>query len=312
MSVILIGYGEVIEFELLTDAIEERGTETIVCDVQEWPGERPLTIRSSTNEAVFGETVNYDDLTGAYIDCHKLFRPYEPRFQDNLTENLYPALNQIREYRGLFESLSWIFEQHDVNVVPSLSKQRWQDRKAGALHGYRLKGIPVPDTLFTNDPNEVRNFFESHDKVIYKPVTRGGKPYIMNDSDLTESSLAKLSTAPVQFQEYINGVDLRVYVLNGDVITAIRYESEHFSFKLDIEDGIDVDVSPATISSAIEDTVTRAAEVAGLEFAAADVRRRPDGSHVLLELNESPRFASAELKADQDIVDILADYFAKN
>lgn len=311
MSVVLVGHGAIPEFELLVDAIEERGDEATVCDVRKWPGEPPLTVRPDADSAVFGKAIEYSDVTGVYVDCHNLFRPYEPRFRSNLTDDLFPALSQIREHRGLFESISWILEQHDVNVVPSLSKQRLQDRKAWQLHRYRSEDIPVPDTLFTNDPDETRNFFKNHDNVVYKPTTRGGKPHIMEDDDLTEASLARLATAPVQFQEYVEGVDLRVYVLDGDVIAAARYESEHFSFKLDIEKGINVDAFRASISPAIEDSVTRAAEITGLQFGAADVRRRPDGSHMLIELNESPQFASAEIKTDQDIAGVLAEYLTK-
>lgn len=308
MSIVIIGYGELREFELLADAAERRGGEAVICDVRDWPGEVPLTVRAGAEETVLKTSLAYDDVTGVYVDSYNLFRPYDSRFRDALDDDLLPALNQIREHRGIFEGLSRIFEHHGANVVPPLSKQRWQDRKPYQLHRFDRANLPVPDTLFTNDPAEVRAFFDVHDRVVYKPVTRGGVPRVLSESDLTDQALSRLATAPVQFQEYVDGVDLRVYVLDGEVVGAARYESDQFSFKLDMQDGEEVDARPADVSPTISDTVTRAADLADLQFTAADVRRRDDGTHDLIELNEAPRFASPDLKADQNVAGALAEY----
>jgi glutathione synthase/RimK-type ligase-like ATP-grasp enzyme len=208
----------------------------------------------------------------------------------------------------MFESLSRIFEHHGADVIPRLSKQRWQDRKPWQLHRFARADLPVPDTLFTNDPEEVRTFFASHDRVVYKPVTRGGMPRVMTEDDLTDEALSRLSTAPVQFQEFVEGTDLRIYALDGEVVGAARYESDQFSFKLDEQDGEEVDAHPAAVSEAIEDTVTRAADLAELQFTAADVRRRPNGTYHLIEVNEAPRFAVPDVRADQNVADALAEY----
>lgn len=304
MTLVLIGNCKLREFELLADAAERRGGEAVVCDVREWPGEAPLTVRPGADDAVLGTAVEYDDVTGVYVGAPNLFRPYEPRFRDEMTDDLMPALHQVREFRGLFESLSRAFEHHGATVVPPLSKHHWQDRKAWQLHRYALADLPIPETLFTNDPDEVRTFAAGRDRLLYKPVTRGGAPAVVTEEDLTDEMLGRLATAPVQFQEFVEGVDLRVYVLDGDVVGAIRYDSESFSFKLDDE----VEVRPATIPRAAEDVVTRAAELSDLTFAAADLRRRPDGSHVLLELNEMPRFVVADTEADQNVAEELADF----
>lgn len=304
MAVVLLGNCKLREFELLADAVERRGGEAVVCDVREWPGETPLTVRPGDDDAVLGADVEYGEVTGAYVGVSNLFRPYEPRFRDDLDDDLLPALHQIREFRGLFESLLRVFDHHGATVVPPLSKHHWQDRKVWQLHRYELADLPVPETLVTNDPEEVRAFAEGRDRVLYKPVTRGAAPAIMTDEDLTDRALSRLATAPVQFQEFVEGADLRVYVLDGEVVGAIHYESESFSFKLDDE----VDVRSATLSRAAEETVIRAAELSGLPFAAADLRRRSDGSHVLLELNELPRFVVADTEADQNVAEALADF----
>lgn len=310
MTVLLVGVGDQREQLLLADAIETRGHEVINCDVQQWPNGPPLMVVPGSDTAVLGTAFDYSDITGAYINYHQVFQPYDPRFRDQLNENFLPALNQLREYRGIFESVCRILEHHGANVIPPLRNYYLQDRKPWQLQLYELVDVPVPDTVFTNDPAEVRSFYEAHDRVIYKPITRGGVPHELTANDLVETRLEKLATAPVQFQEYIEGDDLRVYVLNGEVVGAIAYECERFSFKIDIKEGNEdsIDVHPATLSDDISTMVTHAADQAGFIFTAADIRQRSDGTYALLELNEAPRFAAADLQASQDIAGALAEF----
>lgn len=313
MTVLVIGTSERAEISLLTDAVESRGADAIACDLQQWPGGEPVTLTAGSGAAVFGSEFSYDDVTGVYVNSHRLFPPGSPRFLDELKQDPSPKLNQLREFRGMFEGLCRILDYHGADVLPRVRNHGWQDQKPWQLHLFETSDLPVPDTLFTNDPDEVLSFYDDHDSVIFKAVTRGGSPHILTDEDLTEDRLEALATAPVQFQEYVAGEDLRVYVLDGEIVGAIRYESDsdNFSFKLDIEEGRDIDVGSVTISDDIAETVYTAAEAAGLTYGAADVRRRSDGGHSLLELNEAPRFAAADADADLNVAGALAEFLTE-
>ena len=308
MTVLLVGYADLPEMELLADAVAERGGTAELVDVEQWPGESPLTFRPDTDEATFGTTVSLGDVTGAYVVSHHLLHPRDPRFDDRLDDETRPALNQLHEHRSLFESLCRVLERRGATVVPPLRNHDWQDRKPWQLDLYASSDLPIPATVFTNDPSEVRSFVDAHDRVIYKPVTRGGRAHELSTEDLTDERLARLSTAPVQFQEYVPGEDVRVYVIDGEVVGAMRYEREAFSFKVDQREGKTVDVHPISVPESVVDTASRAAERAGLDFAAADVRLESDGTHALLELNEAARFAGADVKADQNVAGALADH----
>lgn len=311
MAILIIESADRAESSLLADAVEERGEDVITCDPAEWPSDKPLTMTASGDGAVFDSEFDYEDVTGAYVNCHRLFRPYQLRFRDQLKQNFAPTLNQLREYRGMFDGLFRILDWHGIDVLPHPRNHYWQEQKPWQLYLYDAIDVPVPDTLFTNDPAEVRAFYEHHDRVVFKPVTRGTSPHVMTDDDITEERLKGLATAPVQFQEYIEGDDLRVYVLDGEVIGAIRYESDNFSFKVDLKEGQDIHVEAATLSDDIVETATTATEKARLKYAAADVRRRPDGTHALLELNESPVFSPADTEAGQDVSGALAEYLVE-
>lgn len=307
MTVLLVGFGDFAEFDLLADAVADRGGTTELCDVTDWPGESPLSFTPGDPEATFGTDLSLDDVTGAYVISHHFFHPYGPRFGEYVEDSLQSALSQFREHRSLFESLCRTLERRGTTVVPPLRNHDWQDRKPWQLDLFASEGLPIPATVFTNHPEEVRSFFDTHERVIYKPITRGGTPHELSADDLTDERLERLATAPVQFQEYVPGEDVRVYVVDGEVVGAIRYESESFSFKIDQREGKAIDIHPVELPDSVVETASRAASLAELEFAAADVRLADD-DHTLLEINEAARFAGADQHADQHVADALAEY----
>lgn len=306
MTVLLVGPGDRLELTLLADAVADYGSDTSVVDVTDWPGDTPVTSHPGRDETTVDVPVSLEAVTGAYVVCHELFRPYEPRHADVLETDLGPGLTQLREHRSLFESLCAQLEHRGATVVPPLDAHHVQDRKPALLDRFVRDGLPVPETVFTNDPGEVEAFADRHERIVYKPVTRGGAPHELAASDLTQERLEKLATAPVQFQAFVPGDDRRVYVVDGEVVGAFTYDTDRFSFKRDQRAGDDVTVERVSVSAEVAATARRATDLAGLQFGAVDVRRRPDGDHALFEVNEAPRFAGADEYCDLGVADALA------
>ncbi|WP_276301543.1 ATP-grasp domain-containing protein [Halorussus lipolyticus] len=313
MTVVLIGIRDLPELKTLAEALRGRGEEVVVCDVMDWPGETPLTYAPGDDDFVADSSFEFSEVTGAYVHVHAVFRTTDMAFREEFkaAHELRPVFNQWREHRSVFESLSRMFESRGIDVLPRPHNQYLQEHKPWQLDRYESADLPIPDTLISNDASEVEAFYERHDRVIYKPVAKGAGPSELTADDLTEERLKRLATAPVQFQEMVPGDDLRLYVLDGEVVGAMRYDSENFSFKLDQNEGKEVAVGPADVSDEIESTAVRAAGAINLQFGAADIIRRPDGGHVLLELNEAPAFAAADVRADQNVAQALADHLAE-
>ena len=116
MTVVLIGQGDSEEFELLSDAIEHRGGESLVCDVTQWPGDTPLTYDPSEDGVTLGSRIEFDDVTSAYVSPSRLFQPGEVRFSESMSQNLRPTLNQLREHRAMFESVCYTFDERGVDI----------------------------------------------------------------------------------------------------------------------------------------------------------------------------------------------------
>ena len=84
----------------------------------------------------------------------------------------------------------------------------------------------MPDTLFSQDINEIKNFFKKHKKVIIKPIHSysGNDIHLLNkfNSKLINKFIKKHDHIMCQkFLPKINRGDKRVFIINGKVCGAI-------------------------------------------------------------------------------------------
>ena len=91
-------------------------------------------------------------------------------------------------------------------------------------------GLPVPETLWTNDPAAVRRFADGR-RIAYKPVAGGAATRELEASDLDDAKLARLANAPVTFQELLAGRDIRVFILDGRVVAAFQIHSQALDYR---------------------------------------------------------------------------------
>jgi hypothetical protein len=161
-------------------------------------------------------------------------------------------------------------------------------------------GLPVPSTRWTNDPREVIAFADGA-RVAYKPVSGGAATRELSADDLTPSRLELLSRSPVTFQSLMPGEDIRVYVLDGEVIAAIHIVSRALDFR-----GHEERCVPIELPMAVRQQCVRAAQVIGLRFTGMDLKRDTHGTLRFLELNGSPMFLGFDARAGTDIAGRLA------
>lgn len=312
MAILVTSVDDAPEVEYWVGVLEDRGIDVVRLDVTDWPG-TTLSWSPQDEHVTFDEQVDWERIEGAYVHPKSLFRSYsfQEFFDVDDVDDVRSAIHCMRDHRTVFKSLFRTLQSKDVEVLPRNGLHRLQMRKPWQLQQFEAHGLPVPDTVFTNDPDRVREFYDDHDRTVYKPTTFGPPARELTEDDLTDDRLRKLANAPIQLQAFAPGEDVRVYVLDGEVVGAIRYDSESYSFKLDRANGQSISLEPTTVSTDVETTALRGADAVGLTFGAADVRRSDDG-HVLLELNEAPAFAAADTRADQSVGERVADYLLDN
>jgi glutathione synthase/RimK-type ligase-like ATP-grasp enzyme len=174
-------------------------------------------------------------------------------------------------------------------------------------------GFAVPATLVTNRPEDVREFRRRHERVVYKSIS--GIRSIVSELDRASNErIESVRELPTQFQEYVEGVDVRVHVI-GEVVFATEIGSKAIDYRYAHRDGTEVTLNPVDLPREAADACLALAEEMELPFCGIDLRRRPDGGYVCFEVNPMPAYSYFEAEARQPIsralVDLLAEAFDK-
>lgn len=306
MGVALLGMGDDAELKTLAERLGKR-VDVHIWDLQDWPGETPLSIcqRSGKTEVTIDNRVAVDSLDAVFVDKVG-FSVLHDRFQDSLEERPYSLCNQLREYRGTMLSTLQILEDRGVRVVNSTYSRGSRMRKPGQLATLAAAGLPVPESLTTNDPDAVKRFQSEVDEVVYKPVAGRGYARLLDADESNDVKFERLANSPVLFQQRIDGDDLRVYVVDGEVVAAGRIVNEAETIDLRLENHT---VESVTLRPEIERVAVKTAEELGLSFTGIDIIA-DDDEFTILEANSAPMFVNFDEMAGTDVAGALADLLA--
>ena len=195
-----------------------------------------------------------------------------------------------------------------VQACPAHWVNPWQayqfhQEKPLQLRLAKQLGITIPATLVSNDPQQIIDFVEAHDKVIFKPVSGGSHARYVTPEHLEPERLAAaLKVSPVTLQEYIAGTNIRSYVI-GDYV----YSAEIRTDAVDFRDDVRAEIIPIATPKAIEQQCKAIASAFTLEWTGIDWRRKTDGEYVFLEANPSPMFLYFEQQTGFPITQKLVE-----
>lgn len=308
MTVLLIGIDHGHEFELLRNEIENLGSDVLLVDVEDWPSEKPLTQNVAEESISVGtETVPIEEIEGAFVKPNTLFIPtIEDKLHGSVSndENPYAALTQIREYRGMLQSILLSLEHRGATVAPRVESFVWEETNPYGCDLLDSIGIDVPETLATNDSEAAKQFLDSHGKVVYKPIAGIGGAHVLTGDDRDE--LENLTT-PVLFQELVPGDDVRAYVVDDEFVGAFRYTHDEESFSFKLSDG-EIGAEAVELPESAREDVLRAVEASPTNYSAVDLRLQEDESYSLLEVNAGGRFMLADSTGITNVAGALATY----
>jgi glutathione synthase/RimK-type ligase-like ATP-grasp enzyme len=278
--------------------------ESFVVDTRSFPE----STRISLTEQLDGITVDgrFIGRPGAVylrqLHAHPL--AFDVDATEAMGEDWRTTLVTFREKATLLMGLLARWEALGVPIYNPLSTE-WRNAKPVQLCLLREAGLPVPESLWTNDAQAVRQFATGR-RVAYKPVAGGAATRELSAQDLTGERLAGLELAPVTFQELLPGEDVRVYVLDGEIIASLRIQSRAVDFRQNEES-----IEPMTLPPEVARQCLRAAQVCGLRWTGLDMKRATDGVLKFLELNPSAMFLGFDARAGTDILGRLAGALAR-
>jgi glutathione synthase/RimK-type ligase-like ATP-grasp enzyme len=218
-------------------------------------------------------------------------------------------------YNECFEAFAGLWPALDAFWVNDPARDEVAAHKAYQLRVAQAVGLPIPETLITNDPQQARAFAErrGHGRTIYKAFS-ATEQHWRETRLLRPEELALLDSvryAPVIFQEYIPArVDLRITVIGEEIFPAAIHSQETayaVDFRMDMTNArMEATRLPAEVERGLRTLMTRL----GLVYGAIDMRLTPDGRYVFLEVNTAGQFLFVEDATGMPISAALARLLA--
>jgi len=246
-----------------------------------------------------GEHFRLGDFTAVY------FRLMDDRLLPELEGQPEDSRSRQRA-RALHDTLYRWIEVADARVVNRSDPQGSNGSKPYQAQLIARCGLRTPETLITNNPEEVLAFRERHGEIIYKSIS-GVRSIIklFDESDIAR--LEHIRWCPVQFQAFVPGTDMRVHVI-GEEVFATEIISDKVDYRYARRNGGQTTLRATKISEDLARRCIALTAELGLVFSGIDLRIGPDDEVTCFEVNPSPAYSYYQANADQPIAKSLARY----
>jgi glutathione synthase/RimK-type ligase-like ATP-grasp enzyme len=299
MNILILGNSSDAHAVHLNNALTEAGATVDYLDTALFPTQLRISWKPETKQGCLtlpgGRQLNLQDI-------HSVF-------WRNFSGVYIPSLKDSNLQRVAFnDSISAL--RSIIQACPSRWVNSWQAYQFHKEKPLQLGkafdiGVKIPATLISNNPQEITEFFQSHEKIIFKPVYGGAHTQFVTEADLEPKRLnLALSLSPVTIQEYIPGTNIRSYVIGESV-----YSAEIRTHAVDFREDLDAELIPVELPESIQKQCLAITKAFMLEWTAIDWRVKPTGEYVFLEANPSPMFIHFEKKTGfpitQELVKLL-------
>lgn len=189
--------------------------------------------------------------------------------------------------------------------------------KLRSLQSLSKAGVGVPKTAFASQPRDIDNLI----------TLVGGAPLVIKLLEgtqgigvvLAESRKAAKSVieafyglkADILIQEFVkeaSGADIRAFVIDGEVVAAIKRQGKEGEFRSNLHRGgnaVPIDLSPEEKAAAL-----KAAKTLDLSVAGVDMLQSSRGP-LIIEVNSSPGLEGIETITKIDIAGKIIEYIEK-
>ncbi|WP_291721822.1 30S ribosomal protein S6--L-glutamate ligase [Bernardetia sp.] len=210
------------------------------------------------------------------------------------------------------------FEMMKVfTAIESQALVRSRD-KLRSLQILARAGLDLPKTVFSNYSKDVSSVV---DKAGGAPLvikllegTQGLGVVLADNRNTAESMLEAFNglKARVIAQEFIKeagGADIRVFVVGGMVVGAMKRQGKEGEFRSNLHRGGSANIIELTDQE--ENAALKAARVLGLGIAGVDMLQSARGP-LILEVNSSPGLEGIEKATGRDIANDIIKYMERN
>lgn len=178
-------------------------------------------------------------------------------------------------------------------------------------------GVPMPVTVFASAATDVAAILPivgGVPLVIKLLQASQGRGVVLAESEAAARSVIgafqdmEANILVQQFVAEAKGADIRLLVIGGKVITAIKRQAQNGDFRSNLHRGGKAE--PIRPTKEEKELAVRAARIMGLEAAGVDILRAHDGPKIL-EVNSSPGLKGIESVTGENIADHMIAHLEK-
>jgi len=221
--------------------------------------------------------------------------------------------SSIADYTNGF--LQWM-KAKEVLMINDPDNERIYSNKVIQLQMAHKYELTIPHTLISNDDSEVKDFIgrikSAGRRVIFKPLKhpKHPKPELIPTRFFQEQDyfrLAQVRNAPVIFQEFIEGRDLRVTIVGervfaGEIIPTTNIGSQDWRLE-----GFSK-YREFNLDERIEQKLVKLLSSMGLVYGAVDLKLAANGEIFFLEVNPAGQYLFMEVGAGLPISEAIAEH----
>lgn len=294
--------------------LEKMGREVLQVDLADFPAKSGIELSWSNGDAP-GYVLNNGgapiDLKRTRVAWWRRVRPFTPDPEISPTYVPFAISETSQAINGMLDALPcvWI-NNRGADDAAHHKPYQWE-----IAHQV---GLSLPRTMVTNRPDAARNFINATGvgntvfKAFLASIEEWRETRLIEPGDLDHLDLVK--HAPVIFQEYIKGVDLRITAVGGRLFPG-EIDARNTSYPVDMrmvigEAGIQQVKLPSKVTKMLLELMRRL----GLTYGAIDMRRTAEGEYYFLEVNPAGQWLFVEQRTgmpiSQAVADLLAGYDA--
>ena len=238
-----------------------------------------------------------DEATGLYL------RLTAPRQNHQRPD----PLRQQRHEAALALVCGWaeVAEMRVANRPSAMTSNNSKPYQAALI---RQVGFSVPETVVTNDPDQVRRFRRKHGRVVYKS-TSGVRSIVHELTPGRAATLDRVRNLPTQFQQPLIGTNVRVHVIGRQTFACeIAAETIDYRYR---EGGSSARMQPVDLPPGVRTRCLELSAALDLPVAGIDLLHDPDGEWWCFEVNPSPAYSCFEEPTGLPMAEALARWLAQ-
>ena len=320
-SILIISYSKDYHVEKVLEIFKKNQTKYFILELDNFPKNYLLkhAVSESNISVIIENTTTQEILRFSNIGAVWLRKPANFSYHLNDMDQSIQDFADKETEHALFSAL-YALDCFWISHPKYLRASMW---KGEQLQRALTFGFKIPDTLISNDPDEIRTFFLEHQKVVFKAMSDSVIAEEENEGQGVATTLIdaqmlddcdSLRLLPNQFQAYIEkAYELRVTIIGGNIFTAKLDSQVYPETQIDCRNlNVKIPMSVYSLPKNVEQACLGFVNSYKLNYSAIDLIVTPNGDYVFLENNPNGQFRFIEenvpeLTITECLVEILEE-----